>query len=508
MRSWPTWIRRSGPACRSRPTASACRAWRATARTHPHGIDVPRTGSRRPFQPPACDGSKAPTTRHRSPAPGTWRNSSMKQPGPGDELARATRTGRLAVPRRPPGHLMAPLSELWSRRHRVVTGTSNGVRPLRGRGHGRAAGRHAPSPAGAADPTRPGPRLLGRGAQRSGRGGARPDLSTVGRLQDIWMDLVDHELLPTGLLPSTMQLVRKGESIHSSDALRALVDSLVPVDHFHELEVPFQCVATNVDARGRALVQRRPARRCGAGLGVDPGGVPGRRDRRRPLLRRRRGRRRAGDTCRRARRDGIFVLQVGGVDRPRPVPRRPLDMAVLAYWIARRHRLLDDLALIPDDVEVVILPHGNPAPVRYNDLSRSAQLMDISYRSSSEHLDARADGRILPTFGPLHGPTYPAPGDRRGRRDRRARGGPGALRGGGIRAGDQSSRTEDPDRVPIAARAEAIGPAMRALVDRVREGGDKALAKVRERRDVDAPLESDPGDWRNCPSTTTSSVRP
>jgi hypothetical protein len=37
----------------------------------------------------------------------------------------------------------------------------------------------------------------------------------------------------------------------------------------------------------------------------------------------------------------------------------------------------------------------------------------------------------------------------------------------------------------LTAGAEAIGPAMRALVDRVRETGDKALARVRERRDPD-----------------------
>ena len=195
----------------------------------------------------------------------------------------------------------------------------------------------------------------------------------------------------------------------------------------------------------------------------------------------------------------IFVLQVGGVDRPRPVPRRPLDMAVLAYWIARRHRLLDDLALIPDDVEVVILPHGNPAPVRYNDLSRSAQLMDTSYRSSSEHLDARADGRILPTFGPLHGRDLPsaistADADEIAELE-------------AARELYEAAASELAPKLPdggsgqgaIATRAEAIGPAMRALVDRVREGGDKALAKVRERRDVDAPLESDPGDLAGPP---------
>ncbi len=324
---------------------------------------------------------------------------------------------------------------------------------------------------------------------------ANPDLSTIGRLQEIWLDLVDHELLPTGLLPSTMQLVRKGESIHSSTALRALVDSLASVDHFHELEVPFQCVATNVDAAVEHWFSEGPlvdAVLASAsipavfpavvidGVRYFDGGV-------------------VDDVpVQRAVELGatrIFILQVGGVDRPRPEPRRPLDMAVLAYWIARRHRLLDDLALIPDDVEVVILPHGNPVPVRYNDLSRSAQLMDIAYRASAEHLDARADGRILPTFGPLHDSDLPSGDVPAGEVDEVAElEAARVLYEAAAAERPDASSDDETTQGAIAARAEAIGPAMRALVDRVREGGDKALAKMRERREVDAPLESDPGD--------------
>jgi NTE family protein len=324
-----------------------------------------------------------------------------------------------------------------------------------------------------------------------------PSLASVGLLQDAWMDVVARDLLPAGLLPSTMQLVRKGEAIQSSEALRNLVGHLLPVERFEDLKIPFQCVATNVDAAvehwfhsgdlvdallaSASIPAVFPAveidgTRYFDGAVVDD--VPVERAVELGATR-------------------IFVLQVGGVDRPRPEPRRPLDMAVLAYWIARRHRLLDDLARIPDDVEVIILPHGNPAPVRYNDLSRSAQLMDVAYRASAEHLDARLDGRIAPVFGPLRDADLPY-GAPLGDQDEEAEfevarqlfeAASAAQPSGPMDSIDtaESNDHHESENPPgrLTAGAEAIGPAMRALVDRVRETGDKALARVRERRDPD-----------------------
>lgn len=331
-----------------------------------------------------------------------------------------------------------------------------------------------------------------------------PTLASVGRLQDAWMDLVARDLLPAGFVPSTVQLMRKGEAIQSSEALRSLVSLLLPVERFEDLQIPFQCVATNVDLAIEHWFQSGdlldallasasipavfPAVEIDGTRYFDGAVVDDVPVERAVAL---------GATR-------IFVLQVGGVDRPRPEPRRPFDMAVLAYWIARRHRLLDDLARIPDDVEVVILPHGNPAPVRYNDLSRSAQLMDIAYRASAEHLDARLDGRIQPVFGPLHDADLPY-GAPLGDRDEEAElevarklfeaaaaaaaGQPDGASSAADRSPDDASADDAPGR--LSAGAEAFGPAMRALVARVRGTGDKALARVRDRRDPD---ETPPGD--------------
>ena len=87
----------------------------------------------------------------------------------------------------------------------------------------------------------------------------------------------------------------------------------------------------------------------------------------------------------------IYVLHVGKFDRPRLEPKRPLDVAVEAYWIARRHRFTRDLHSLPDDVEAVLLPTGAPPAVAVQRLL--AQRGAHGERVPREHRGAgRADG--------------------------------------------------------------------------------------------------------------------
>ena len=78
---------------------------------------------------------------------------------------------------------------------------------------------------------------------------------------------------------------------------------------------------------------------------------------------------------------------MGNLDRPRRVARRPLDVAVEAYWIARRHRFLADLDRLPDHVEAVLLPPGEPPQIQFNDFSHSEELIENAYAASREALD-------------------------------------------------------------------------------------------------------------------------
>ena len=43
----------------------------------------------------------------------------------------------------------------------------------------------------------------------------------------------------------------------------------------------------------------------------------------------------------------VFVLQVGRIDRPLTVPRRPWEVARVSFEIARRHRFMREMAELP-----------------------------------------------------------------------------------------------------------------------------------------------------------------
>jgi NTE family protein len=87
----------------------------------------------------------------------------------------------------------------------------------------------------------------------------------------------------------------------------------------------------------------------------------------------------------------IFVLQVGRIDRPLSAPRHVLDVAKVAFEIARRHRYAREVAAIPPAVAVHVLPTGggsdrDDSPLAYRDLSAAARRIDRAYEASLTYL--------------------------------------------------------------------------------------------------------------------------
>lgn len=66
---------------------------------------------------------------------------------------------------------------------------------------------------------------------------------------------------------------------------------------------------------------------------------------------------------------------------------------MVAFEIARRHRYARDLAAVPADVEVHVLPTGDAPPrwdsraaLRYGDVAASLARTDSAYRASTGYL--------------------------------------------------------------------------------------------------------------------------
>ncbi len=231
---------------------------------------------------------------------------------------------------------------------------------------------------------------------------AEPTLGMIGRLQEVWLDLEDKDVLPHALLPSTVQLARRGSAIHSADGLRSIIESVLEDrwSRFEDLAVPFGCVATDLARAEEHWFDSGPLVEPILASAAIPAVFPpveidgvsyldGAIVNDVPLSRAVE----LGATK-------IYALHVGSFDRPRPEPRRPLDVAMQAYWIARRHRFKRDLASLPAGVEVMVLPTGEAPALRFNDLRHSDSLIAASYMASVAYLDAAPTDARAPEEAP------------------------------------------------------------------------------------------------------------
>lgn len=227
-----------------------------------------------------------------------------------------------------------------------------------------------------------------------------PSRVGVARLEQLWHTLDGREVMRSGWLPTAVQLARRGIAIHDTEGLRRTIQAVLAVDRFEHLPVPFQCVATDLDGAREVWFSDGPLLDAILASSALPSVYP-------PVeidgVRYIDGAVVNDVPVSRAVELGarrLYVLHVGSFDRPQPEPKRPLDVAVQAYWIARRHRFHRDLATLPRNVEAVVLPTGDPPRIRFDDFTRSGELIEAAYEASAAHL---ASAAAEPTPARSHG---------------------------------------------------------------------------------------------------------
>ena len=218
-----------------------------------------------------------------------------------------------------------------------------------------------------------------------------PTLQGVERLEEIWRGLDTAGFVPSGWLPHAIALARRGESIDSNDGLRGMLEGILRHDTFEELALRFQCVATDVAGVREAWFSRGPLVNPLLASAAMPAVLPsvvidgvryldGAIVNDVPISR-------AVELGART----IYVLHCGTIDRPRPEPKRPFDVAVQAYWVARHHRFKRDLEHLPAEVEAIVLPTGTTETRRFNDFTHSENMMARSYAATDAFLDGIVD---------------------------------------------------------------------------------------------------------------------
>ena len=191
---------------------------------------------------------------------------------------------------------------------------------------------------------------------------ADPTRAAVDRLTDTWMQLQARQIFGDTLVGQIANVVRRGSHLVGNHTLRAVIETAVDGARIEDLPVRFQCVAASIERAAAHWFADGPAVDAVLASCAVPGLFP-------PVL--------VGGEhfldgglvrsvpVGRAVELGaerLFVLHAGRIEQPLSAPRRPWDAALVAFEIARRHQLADELARVPEGVRVHILPTGSSAP--------------------------------------------------------------------------------------------------------------------------------------------------
>jgi NTE family protein len=217
-----------------------------------------------------------------------------------------------------------------------------------------------------------------------------PTVDGVARLERAWTTADPRGILPRPWLPPAVALVRRGDSMASPEGVHRLVAASVSATTFADLAVPLHCVATDVEACAEAWFSEGSLLEALLASSAMPAVFP-------PVTID--GRRYVDGAVvtdvpvRRAVELGartIYVVEVGPLStRDWSASRRPLGAAIEAYWVARRHRFLSALAAVPADVDVHLMPHGDPPRMRLGDFTRTADLIAAAHAASAAYLGER-----------------------------------------------------------------------------------------------------------------------
>jgi len=216
------------------------------------------------------------------------------------------------------------------------------------------------------------------GAMNGAAVAADPTIATVRQLESVWLNLDAEPVFAASLFAGAARLARSRTHLQAIEPLRELVERLLPVRRFDELQVPFQCVAACIERAAEHWFSEGPLADAILASAAVPGILPpveiggehfvdGGIVNSIPIER-----------AVQLGADVIYVLHVGRVDRKLEPPRNLREVAMVSFEIARRHRFARDMANLPEGVVGHVLPTGEEKPPRFSDLSQ------LRYRDFSD----------------------------------------------------------------------------------------------------------------------------
>jgi NTE family protein len=219
---------------------------------------------------------------------------------------------------------------------------------------------------------------------------AEPSAATAKRMVDAWQGISGRRIFAGSVADQLGNVVRHRAYLHSNDGLRHLLEESLGEVSFSDLAVHFECIAASIERASPRWFSSGPVIPAVLASCAVPGLLPaveidgehffdGGLIRSIPI-----GRAVELGASR------IFVLHVGRLERPLEPPRRFWQVAVVSFEIARRHHFEEEVAALPDGIELHVLPTGSEAPsvsVRYRRSAGIPGRIEAAHRATSTYLD-------------------------------------------------------------------------------------------------------------------------
>lgn len=203
---------------------------------------------------------------------------------------------------------------------------------------------------------------------------AHPGSEGVEHLTRFWTALEESDVLSAGMFGWVSTFVRSWTHLQSLNPLRELLESHLPAS-FDALETPFQCVAASVERAGPQWFSEGPLvpailASCAVPGLFPPIQIDGEHYMDGGLVH--------SIPVGRALELGaseVFVIHVGRIETPLRKPRNPLEVALAAFEIGRRHRFVEEIENVPEGVAVHVLP-AEADGLGFNELRQFAAIRD------------------------------------------------------------------------------------------------------------------------------------
>jgi NTE family protein len=212
------------------------------------------------------------------------------------------------------------------------------------------------------------------------------------RLTGLWRGEEIRALFSETVVGRAVRLARSGTHLHAIEPLSRQLEATLRIDDFANLKLPFHCVAAGIEDATAHWFSTGPLVPAVMASCAVPGLLPpveidgahyfdGGLVHSIPV-----GRAVALGAS------TVYVLQVGRIESPLPIPAKPWEVGLVAFEIARRHRFHEEMSSLPPGVRVHVLPTGGeqlppgPAQFRYRGKNKVSEGIDRSYAASARYL--------------------------------------------------------------------------------------------------------------------------